>query len=240
MKKIILMVVIAVFIIGIAGDFAVAQEKPRIGVLRFTNQVGNVGWWNATVAEELQDMLSSELVSTGEFQVLERKELDAVLSEQDLSASGRVSKETLVKLKQIKGAKYLIAGTVSAFEQSAETGGAVRIKMVSLGGKKSKTYIAVDVKVIDSETGEIVDTRTIEATIKGKAIAAGIDFKGFGAGIEDAKKTPTGKAIRACIIYISEYLTCSMVEGKDSPCMKKWNQMDEKRREKTKSVLSLE
>ena len=191
-------------------------------------------------ASELQDMLSSELVSTRAFQVLERKEINAVLSEQDLSASGRVSQSTLVKMRKIKGAKFLIAGTVAAFEKTSAKGGKVRFKGLSVGGKKEKTYIAVDVKIIDAETGEIVDARTIEATIKAKAIGAGLSVRNFSIAGADAKKTPTGKAIRACIVYISEYLACSLVQGLDAPCMKKWDKMDARRREKTKGVLSLD
>jgi len=238
MKRSVLIIVIMMFVLSLSTLYS--QEKPRIGVLRFTNQVAGLYWWHSNVARELQDMLASELVSTNSFQVLERKEINAVLSEQDLSASGRVSQNTLVKLKKIKGAKYLIAGTVSAFESTAKKGGKVRFKGLSLGGKKEKAYIAVDVKVIDAETGEIVDARTIEAKAKSKAIGAGLNLKNFSISGEDAKKTPVGKAIRACIVYISEYLSCSMVQGKDAPCMKKWNKMDAKRREKTKSAIDLD
>lgn len=240
MKRIVIIMLMALFIVGLGNLFGASDEKPRVGVLRFTNDVAGAWWWHAEVARELQDMLASELVSTRKFQVLERKEIDAVLGEQDLSASGRVSKSTLVKMKKIKGAQYLIAGTVSAYEQSAAKGGKVRLGGISLGGKKEKTYIAVDVKIIDAETGEIVDARTIEANAKSSAIEAGLTIKNFSVGGEDAKKTPTGKAIRACIVYISEYLSCSLVNGLDAPCMKKWDQMDESRREKTKDAISLE
>jgi curli biogenesis system outer membrane secretion channel CsgG len=238
MKRSILLFVLVVFVLSLGSIYA--QEKPRIGVLRFTNQVAGLYWWRSTVASELQDLLASELVSTRAFQVLERKEINAVLSEQDLSASGRVSKSTLVKMRKIKGAKYLIAGTVAAFEKTSAKGGKVGYKGFSIGGKKEKTYIAVDVKVIDAETGEIVDARTIEATIKAKAIGASARVGGFSVAGAKAKKTPTGKAIRACIVYISEYLACSMVKGKDHKCMKKWNKMEAKRREKTKSSIDLE
>jgi curli biogenesis system outer membrane secretion channel CsgG len=238
MKRSILLFVLVVFVLSLGSIYA--QEKPRLGVLRFTNQVAGLYWWHASVASELQDLLASELVSTNAFQVLERKEINAVLSEQDLSASGRVSQSTLVKMRKIKGAKYLIAGTVAAFEKTSAKGGKVRFKGLSVGGKKEKTYIAVDMKVIDAETGEIVDARTIEATIKAKAIGAGLNLRNFSIAGEDAKKTPTGKAIRACIVYISDYLACSLVKGKDHACMKKWNKMEAKRREKTKSSIDLE
>jgi curli biogenesis system outer membrane secretion channel CsgG len=217
-----------------------AADKIRIGVLRFTNQT-SAGWWSASVGEELSDMLASELVSTKAFSVLERKEIDAVLNEQDLSASGRVSSKTKVQMKKLKGAQYLIAGTVSSYEENVSgKGGAVSFKGLSLGGGKNKAYIAVDVKVVDTETGEIVDARTIEASAKGSALAAGLSLRNFSIGGDSYKKTPAGKAIRACIIYVSEYLECSMVKGKDDSCMEKWDKMDSKRKQKDKDAIDID
>lgn len=239
MKKNILIFLLVVFVISI-GTLNAADEKPRIGVLRFTNHVAGIGWWNSRVADELQDLLAAELVSAGAFQVLERNEINAVFSEQDLSESGRVDKATKVKMKKLKGAQYLIAGTVSAYEASSAKGGKIGYKGLSLGGSKEKTYIAVDVKVIDTETGEIYDARTIEGEAKGSSIGVGLDIKNFSLDAETMKKTPTGKAIRACIVYISEYLACSLGEGKDAPCMKKWNAADSRRKEKTKSAIDLD
>jgi curli biogenesis system outer membrane secretion channel CsgG len=144
----------------ISTGAALAQEKPRLGVLRFTNQT-SAGWWSASVGKELSDMLAAELVSTKAFQVLERKEIDAVLDEQDLGNSDRISPATKAKLGRIKGAKYLVAGTVSAFEEATKGGNAcVSVGGISLGGSKEKTTIAIDLKVVDTETGEIVDART--------------------------------------------------------------------------------
>ena len=215
-------------------------EKPRMGVLRFTNHTA-AGWWSGSVADELSDMLSSELRSTKAFQVLERKELDAVMYEQDLSQSDRISAATKAKIGQIKGAKYLVAATVTAYEeQTKETSGGISLGGISIGGKKDKTYIAVDLKVIDTETGEIVDTRTIEAEAGGLGLGGGLSIGNFSIHGNDYKRTPTGKAIRACVIYISEYLECSMVKGQDASCMKKWNEMERKRRERTKSSIDID
>jgi curli biogenesis system outer membrane secretion channel CsgG len=241
MKKSLLAIfVLALLLTLVAQPLAAKEDKIRVGVLRFTNQTA-AGWWSGSVASELQDMLASELVSTRAFTVLERKEIDAVLGEQDLSASDRVSEKTKVQMKKIKGAQYLIAGTVSAFEENtAGKKAGVRFKGLSLGGGKDKAYIAVDMKVIDTETGEIVDARTIEASAKGSALGAGLSIRNFSVGGESYKKTPTGKAIRACILYIAEYLECSMVKGEDDDCMEKWNEMDDKRKEKTKDAIDLD
>ncbi len=239
-KSLLSFLALALLFTLLSQPLAAADDEIRIGVLRFTNQTA-AGWWRGSVGTELQDMLASELVSTKAFSVLERKEIDAVLGEQDLSASGRVSSSTKVKMKKLKGAQYLVAGTVSAYEEdvSGQKGG-VRFKGVSLGGKKNKAYIAVDLKVIDTETGEIVDARTIEANAKGSALGAGLSLRNFSVGGEDYKQTPTGKAIRACIIYMSEYLECSLAKGREHKCMKKWDAMDSKRREKTKGAIDLD
>jgi curli biogenesis system outer membrane secretion channel CsgG len=240
MKKIVLLTMITILVVAALLAAEPAGEKPRIGVLRFQNHT-SAGWWSASVGRELSDMLASELVATRSFQVLDRKDIDAVLGEQDLSDTDRVDPATKVKLGKVKGAKYLIAGTVSSFEEDVKaTGGGVRFKGLSVGGKRDKAYIAVDVKVIDTETGEIVDTRTIEAEAKGQGLAAGLSLRNFSIHGADYQKTPAGKAIRACVIYISEYLECSLVRGTDADCMKKWDDMDRRRREKDKGEIDID
>jgi len=231
----ILMCVSFVFVSG-----AFASEKPRLGVLRFTNDT-SAGWWKASVGRDLQDMLISELASTKSFQVLERKEIDAVLSEQDLGASGRVDKATKAKMGKLKGAKYLVAATVSAYEENTSgTGGGIGIHGFSIGGKKEKAYMAVDLKVIDTTTGEIADARTVEASSSSGGLSLGGHVGAFSGGLSQYAKTPTGKAIRACIIEIAEYLQCSLTKGRDDGCMDEYAAKESKRREATKKSIDLE
>jgi curli biogenesis system outer membrane secretion channel CsgG len=238
MKKII-GVIMCSMVIGI-GSQTLAAEKPRLGVLRFTNDT-QARWWSANVGRDLQDMLASELVSTKSFQVLERKELDAVLGEQDLGASGRVDKRTAAKIGKVKGAKYLVASTVSAFEESTSgRGGGFGIGGISIGGKKEKAYMAVDLKIIDTDTGEIVDARSVEATSESGGLNLGASYGIFSGGLGGYEKTPTGKAIRACIIEIAEYLQCSLIKGQNDSCMQEYNSKESARKEKTKKSIKLE
>ncbi|MBF0320917.1 MAG: penicillin-binding protein activator LpoB [Nitrospirae bacterium] len=218
---------------------AYAQEKPRLGVLRFTNDT-RASWWTAGAGRDLQDMLASELVSTKSFQVLERKEIDAVIGEQDLGASGRIDPSTKAKIGKIKGAQYLIAATVSAFEENTEgQGGGIGIAGINIGGSEAKAYMAVDLKVIDATTGEVVDARTVEATSKSSSSGVSGGYWLFSGSMSQHKKTPVGKAIRACIIEISEYLQCSLTK-KDSGCMSAYDAKDTSRKEKTKKSIDLE
>jgi len=236
MKKIILVIILSLTLFTVSQGLA--QEKPRLGVLRFTNDT-RAGWWTGTAGRELQDMLAAELVSTKAFQVLERKELDAVLGEQDLGASGRVNKSTAAKIGKIKGAKYLVSGTVSAFEEeTGGQGGRISIGGISVGGKKERAYMAVDLKIINTTTGEIVDARTVEATSESKAADVGLHAPFVSTSFGKHEKTPTGKAIRACIIEIAEYLECSLTKGKNDPCMQEYDAKESRRKDKTKSPSS--
>lgn len=238
MKKMTILLLAGLMIF--AGSLALAAEKHRIGVLRFTNDT-HAAWWNTSMARDMQDMLIAELATMGTFNILERKELDAVLQEQDMGASGRISKSTRAKIGNVTGAQYLVAGTVSAYEESTSGGGGgISFGGISLGGKTTKTYMAVDLKVIDSETGEIVDVRTVEARSDSGGLNVGLSISGFSGNVDGFEKTPAGKAIRACIMEIAEYLDCSMNEGKNAPCMDDYKAKESKRRQKTKSSISLD
>jgi curli biogenesis system outer membrane secretion channel CsgG len=224
----------------IVGTLAFAGEKPRLGILRFTNNT-SAGWWHGGVGRDLQDMLINELATMKVFTVLERKEIDAVLGEQNLGASGRIDAATKAKMGKLKGAKYLVAATVSSYEEGTKgTGGGVSFKGYSIGGKKKTAYIAIDLKVIDTTTGEIADVRTVEATSKSTGLNLGLHKWGFGGHLAKEKKTPAGKAIRACIMEIADYLKCSMIAGPNAPCMDEYNAKESKRREKTKGAIDLD
>ena len=237
MKKVVLVVVLSLCLLITIQAFA--AEKPRVGVLRFTNHTG-AGWWGYTSGTELQDMLIAELASTEAFRVLERKELDKVISEQKLSESGLVDETTRVKPGKIKGAQYLIAATVSAFQENTSGSDAgISVMGFNVGGSKKTAYMAVDLKVIDTQTGEIVKTRTIEATSEGSGLHLS-GHVGFLCGnLGKQEKTPVGKAIRACVIEISEYLECSMVIQNEE-CMKKYGEKEKKRKAKTKKAITLD
>jgi curli biogenesis system outer membrane secretion channel CsgG len=239
MKKVLLFTLVLMLLTAAGVTGAYAEDKPRLGVLRFTNDT-HASWWTSGAGRDLQDMLASELVSTKSFQVLERKELDAVIGEQDLGASGRIDPSTKAKIGKIKGAQYLIAATVSAFEENTEgQGGGIGIAGIHVGGSEAKAYMAVDLKVIDTTSGEVVDARTVEASSKSSSSAISGGYGMFSGGMSQHKKTPVGKAIRGCIIEITEYLQCSLTK-KDSGCMAAYDAKDSKRKEKTKKSIDLE
>ncbi|HYH06799.1 MAG TPA: CsgG/HfaB family protein [Thermoanaerobaculia bacterium] len=228
-----LFVAVSLFIAGTA-----LAAKPAIGVAEFKNDT-SAGWWSGSVGEELAGMLSNELAGTGKFKVVEREKLDKVLDEQDLADSGRIKKSTGAKIGQVTGAQYLVIGTLSAFESDVKgTGGGLSFRGISVGGKKEDAYLAVDLRVVDTTTGEVAFTRTVEARASSSGMSVGVYRGGFGGDLGQYEKTPTGKAIRAVLMEISEYLGCVMVD--QDGCEAEYAAKESSRRDKTKKAIKLD
>jgi len=213
-------------------------DRPVIGVAEFRNESG-AAWWHGGVGWELSGMLSNELSSSGEFRIVERSKLEGVLEEQNLAASGRVAPGTGAKIGKLTGAQYLVYGTVTAFEENtSSTGGGLSFGGVALGGKSSKAYLAIDLRVVNATTGEIDYSRTVEGTAKSGGVAVGVSHGGFGGSLAKEENTPAGKAIRAALVEASEYLECVMV--KRDQCMDEYSAKESNRRAKDKKALKLD
>lgn len=236
MKKFVLAVGVALLA---ALPFAViAKEKPVLGVLEFKNESG-AGWWSGGVGWELAGMLSNELGATGAFRIVERSKLEGVLEEQNLAASGRVKAGTGARMGELTGAQYLVAGTVTSYEENTKgTGGGISFGGVSLGGKSSEAYLAVDIRVINAETGEVDFVRTVEGRSKGGGMSIGLYRGGFGGNLASENKTPAGKAIRAALVEITDYLECAMV--KQNRCLDEYDAKEAKRRDSNRGALKFD
>ncbi len=233
-----LMLGVVVLGVTIAGSAMARGTRPVIGVAEFKNQSG-AGWWSGGVGWELSGMLSNELSSTGDFRVVERRKLQNVLEEQNLSASGRVREGTGPRIGKLTGAQYLITGTVTAYqENTSSTGGGISFHGISLGGKSKEAYLAVDLRVIDTETGDVQYSRTIEGHSKGSGVSVGVFRGGFGGSLAHEEKTPAGKAIRAALVEATDYLDCVMVK-RDS-CIRDFRRKEQRRRDKDRKALDLD
>jgi len=194
---------------GGGPDMATAQQeayngpKARIAVSRFSDKTGK-GWWSGQIGDGMSDMLSTALFNSNRYIVLERQQLSDVLAEQDLAGAGRVKKETAAPIGQIEGAELLITGAVTGYEPGASgLGGGIGGFGGGGGGGIlagfKKSYLAIDVRVIDTKTSRILAATTVEgsATDIGGAIGG---FGGpIGAGLGGWSKTPLEKALRVCI-----------------------------------------
>lgn len=239
MKRLILGVALAMAGAAATGSvFAAGDGRPVVGVAEFTNQSG-AAWWQGGVGWELSGMLSNELSSSGDFHVVERQKMQNVLEEQNLAASGRVAPGSGPRIGKLTGAQYLVTGTVTAYQENASsTGGGFNFHGIGLGGKSAEAYLAVDLRVINTETGDVDFARTVEGRSKSSGVAVGVYRGGFGGNLAHEENTPAGKAIRAALVEITDYLDCVMVK-RDS-CVADYRAKEQKRRDSDKKALNLD
>ncbi len=85
--------------------------KPRMAVFIFENVgiVDSTMKWGETISE----MLTTSLINSNRFKVIERSQLDKVLQEQALGQTGALDTETAVVVGKIMGLDAVVVGSVS-------------------------------------------------------------------------------------------------------------------------------
>jgi len=122
--------------------------KPRVAVMDFDNKAQYGDW---RIGHGASDMLATELVKMGKYSVIERNKLASLLKEQDFGSSGRIDPTTAVKIGKVLGVDFVVTGAVTEYGQSSSGGGGGGVHV----GKKGY-HAAVDVRIINAATGEIV------------------------------------------------------------------------------------
>lgn len=234
--------VLALALSSVSGVVAAAQ-RPVVAVASFTNESSGSTqhWWNRDIGKQLGQVLSNELMATGAFLVVERQRLGAVLAEQDLAASGRVRKGSGAATGNITGARYLVTGAISSYtEDTSKSKGGLNFRGFHLGGSKTEAYIAIDLRVIDAETSQVVYARTVEGRSSSSGMSLGGRLRnGLGGNFENEDNVPAGKAVRAALIEATDYLACVMVD-RTSRCLNKYQQREQRRRDSGRDLLDLD
>lgn len=171
--------------------------KARITVSKFVDKSAK-GY--GAIGDGMTEMLTTALFSTNRFIVLERTELDAVLREQELAASGRIAKGTGAPLGEIEGAELLVVGAITEFEPNAggfAGGTTTGFLGVGVGGRSA--HVAVDLRIIDARTSRILAAQSVEGKAQDVGGLAGIAVGPLAHGFGAFARTPMEKAIRVCL-----------------------------------------
>ena len=177
-----LILAVAVFSAGFAPAFS--ADKPRVAVIEFKAKADAnwYGWWSNRGASAVQDVMVTELVKSGKFRVIEREQLGALMREKNLAISGDVDPSTALKAGKLLGVKYLITGAVTEYGVSDVGGNAPRVGDVPSVGFKKRTFsTAINARLIDTETGEILWADDVRKQTSSGRLRIG----GFGGGKDD-------------------------------------------------------
>jgi hypothetical protein len=144
------------------------------------------------------------LVNSGYFIVIERAELASVLREQEMALQKIVSKETAAQVNRVIGAQLLIRGSITEFDQRAggtglRVGAGTGIFGGALGGQTTEGIVAMDIRLIDTTTGQVIQSYRAEAKVSAAGISADINVDRVTFGGDHFNKTVLGQATRKAI-----------------------------------------
>jgi TolB-like protein len=125
---------------GLAAQQRGADTRPGIAVLPFNNG-GSYGQEKENfdaLEVGIAAMLISELSANPAARVVEREEIQRLMDEQNLGASGRVDAQTAARIGKLVGARYVVLGSFIDFYGD----------------------FRVDVRLVNVETSEIVKTES--------------------------------------------------------------------------------
>ena len=185
------------------------EQRVPVTIYEFHSGVPDVSVAAAT------DIFTTTLIESKQFRVVERNRLNqGVVYEKQLNGAGQTSGD--VSKHQLRGARYIFEGTVTEANAGADQKqGGVSIGGLTLGGGKSKDTIAVDIRILDANTADVLDSVSVSkvlnesnAGIGGTAAFANsiASLSGRSANaltpdvnLQTAHKESVDKALRACI-----------------------------------------
>lgn len=167
-----------------------AQRKTRVAVMNFDyatvqSNVASIFGTNVDVGRGITDLLVEKLVNGGVYSVIERKALDTIVVEQNISNSDRFDATSAAKIGRLLGVDAMIIGSITQFGRDDKTtnvgGGALggitgRFGIGGVGKRESKAVVAVSARIIKVDTGEIL----CAATGKGESRRSGTSLLGAG------------------------------------------------------------
>jgi len=124
---------------------------------------------------KMSDMLTTSIVKTGRFEIVERNKIDNVLREQQFGLSGMVDEASAAEVGKILGAEYVVFGSITS---------ATRKDIDKFGYILVQIEVSIDVRAVNTSTGKILLSESAEGlceskivqTAEGVVVSGAIDY----------------------------------------------------------------
>lgn len=178
-----------------APVLAQAPAKKRVAILDFDyatvrTYVHDIWGSDQDIGKGIADILVGQLVRNGSYSVIERKQLDRVLQEQNFQQSGRADASTAAQLGRLLGVDAMIIGSITQFgrdDKKVGIAGGARVGGIGIGGigrRQAKAVVQIDARIVDIRTAEILGVATGfgESKRSGTTLVGGAAVGGVAAG----------------------------------------------------------
>jgi curli biogenesis system outer membrane secretion channel CsgG len=202
---------------GAATSQTPTGRKKRVAVFDFdyatvkTNSAALFGT-DIDVGKGIADLLVKNLVNDGTYSVIERKQLDKILAEQNFSNSDRANPASAARIGKILGLDAIIVGSITEFGNETKNrnvgGGGGNWGGFGVGGfghKESKANVQLDARLVDIDTAEILGVAEGKGESKRSStslLGGGGNWHGWGGGAvdfgsSDFQQTIIGEAVKS-------------------------------------------
>ncbi len=166
------------------------ERKRKIAVLNFEygtvqSFASSIFGSNVDVGKGVADILVEKLVSSGVYQVYERKALEKIMAEQNLANSDRFDPATAAKIGQLIGVDAIVMGSITRFgrdDKTTEVGAIGRVTgrygISGVGKKQSKAAVSLTARLVSVDSAEIM----VAASGSGESTRSGTALMGSGGG----------------------------------------------------------
>lgn len=182
--------------------------KPVVTIYEFRSSVPEIQ------VKAAQEMFVTALIKSGAFAVAERQRLnEGVMREKQLNATGQTTGTSASR--KLVGASYVFEVVVSEVNAGeSQTEGGLSVGGMDLGHGSAKDGIGMDVRIVDAESGLVIDAVNVRKKIE----ATGTSVSGIGklaqsifalkgktlplnpeANVKSSRKESVDKALRSCI-----------------------------------------
>lgn len=134
-----------------AQNSSKAEKRYVVGVARFQNKTGKKGL--DFLGDSISEQVSTTLASDPQTTVVERGQLGSLLNEIELSQSGLMGDQKVMKELKLSGAEYLVVGTYTG----------------------SSSNMTVSIRLVEVETGRVLGGRTAQGPVDN--ILSKIDYE---------------------------------------------------------------
>lgn len=214
---------------GAPGAQAPQGRRKRVAIFDFdyaTVKTGTDALFGTSVdvGKGISDLLVKNLVTDGTYSVIERKQLDKILGEQNFSNSDRANPASAAKIGKILGVDAIIVGSITEFGNETKNrniggggGGFGGFGIGGIGHKETKANVVLDARIVDIDSAEIL----VVAEGKGESkrsstslLGGGGNWHGWGGGAadfgsSDFQQTIIGEATKAAV----DQMTAGVIAG---------------------------
>lgn len=131
-------ITLIILLLALSNAICFGEDRMKIAVLDF--QLQGEGYSTSDMGKIVAEWLTTALVKKGNFEVVERRLLQQILKEQELSMTGVIDESSAAKVGKLLGVKAIISGSIS----------------------KLGSYMEVNARIIDVESASIIAAERVK------------------------------------------------------------------------------